>query len=162
MARAYYSTVLDHAAGAVWSVIRSFDHYAWAGVPSETTIEDGRQGDQVGSVRRVVIGTKIIRQILLAHSDLERSYSYSFLSELPVPARNYLATIRLTPVTDGDRAFVEWWATFDAAPPDERICIDFFEVRGFAVWLGALREFMRADRPSDLPCVALTLQRALS
>jgi hypothetical protein len=46
MAKAYYSTVLDHSADQVWSVIRPFDHYAWAGVIAETVIEDGRQGDQ--------------------------------------------------------------------------------------------------------------------
>ncbi len=25
--------------------------------------------------------------------------------------------LRVTPVIDGDRAFVEWWATFDREPP---------------------------------------------
>ena len=50
MAKAYYSTVLDHSADEVWSVIRMFDHYSWAGVKAETIIEDGRKGDQVGSV----------------------------------------------------------------------------------------------------------------
>ncbi len=142
MAKAYYSTVLDHAAGKVWSVIRPFDHYAWAGVVSETTIEDGRKGDQVGSVRRVIVGDKTLRQILLAHSDIDRSYSYAFASEPPFPVRNYAATIRITPVVDSGKAFVEWWATFDCATPDYERMIDQFENKGFAVWLAALRKFM--------------------
>ena len=73
MARSYYSTVLDRGADDVWAVIRPFDHYAWAGVPSETVIEAGKRGDQVSAVRRVAIGDKIIRQALLAHSDAERA-----------------------------------------------------------------------------------------
>ena len=149
MARAYYSTVLDHPADAVWSVIRSFGYYGWAGVPGETIIEGGRHGDRIGSVRRFTNGEKAVRQVLHAHSDLDRSYSYTSLSDLPVPARDYLATIRVTPVVDGGRAFVEWWATFDAAPDDLGLCIDFFENKGFSVWLGALREFMSAGRLSD-------------
>ena len=73
MARAYYSTVLDHTAERVWHVIRPFDHYAWAGVTAETVIEDGRRGDQVGSIRRVSYNGNLIRQQLIAHSDVDRS-----------------------------------------------------------------------------------------
>src|SRR5271163_3816255 len=78
MAKSYYSTVLDHPPEAVWAVIRPFDHYAWAGVESETTIEAGKASDQISAVRRVTVGHKVLRQILLAHSDRERSYSYAF------------------------------------------------------------------------------------
>jgi hypothetical protein len=73
MAKAYYSTVLDHSADDVWLVIRPFGHYAWAGVESETVLEDGKAGDQVGAVRRVALPGRVIRQQLLAHSDVERS-----------------------------------------------------------------------------------------
>jgi hypothetical protein len=148
MAKAYYSTVLDHSADKVWSVIRPFDHYSWAGVPSETVIEDGRKGDQVGSVRRVTYGGNTLRQILLAHSDTDRSYSYAFCGEPPMPAQHYAATIRVTPVVDTDRAFVEWWATFDCATEDYDRLINHFEKAGFAVWLGALREFMARGKVS--------------
>lgn len=44
MAKSYYSIVLDHPADDVWSVIRPFGHYAWAGVESNTIIEDGKAG----------------------------------------------------------------------------------------------------------------------
>jgi Polyketide cyclase / dehydrase and lipid transport len=144
MARAYYSTVLDHPADKVWSVIRPFDHYAWAGVPGRTIIEEARRGDQVGSVRRFSNGEKTIRQILLAHSDCERSYSYAFCDQAPFPVQHYQATIRVTPVVETNTAFVEWWATFDCAPEDHDRRSEQFETLGFAVWLGALRQFMRA------------------
>ena len=44
-----------------------------------------------------------IREQLLAHSDAERSYTYNF-QKTPFDVDNYFATIRVTPVTDGDRA----------------------------------------------------------
>ena len=94
MARSYYSTILDHPADAVWAVIRPFDHYAWAGVPSETVIEQGKRGDQVSAVRRVSVGDKVIRQALLAHSDVDRSYTYALLDPPPFPVRDYVVSGR--------------------------------------------------------------------
>jgi len=142
MAKAYCSTVLDHSADEVWCVVRPFDHYSWAGVPGETIIEDGRKGDQVASVRRFSNGGKVIRQILLAHSDSDRSYSYAFCDQPPFPVQHYAATIRITPVVDTNRAFVEWWATFDRSIEDHDRMVEHFENAGFAVWLDGLRRFM--------------------
>jgi hypothetical protein len=148
MAKAYYSTVLDHSADEVWRVIRPFDHYSWSGVLGETIIEDGRTGDQVGSVRRFTNGSSAIRQKLLSHSDSERSYCYAFCDQPPFPVQDYRATIRVTPVVETKKAFVEWWATFDCAPENHDRMIERFETEGFAVWLAGLRQFMSADKPS--------------
>jgi Polyketide cyclase / dehydrase and lipid transport len=145
MAKSYTSIVLDHSAEEVWAVIRPFDHYAWAGVLGETVIEDCKAGDQVAAVRRVTMGEKVLRQKLLAHSDMERSYSYAFCDAAPFPVNNYLATIRVTPVTETGQAFVEWWATFDCAADEVERWTSFFQKDGFAVWLGALRKFMRRE-----------------
>jgi hypothetical protein len=143
MPRAFYSVVLDHPAEAVWAVIRAFDHYAWAGVEAETTIEGGKAGDQVGAVRRIVLSDNSVRrQILLAHSDIDRFYSYSLCDPPYLPLRNFVATIRVTPIVQDDNAFVEWWATFDCAERENDHWIGFFEKEGFAKWLAALREFM--------------------
>jgi Polyketide cyclase / dehydrase and lipid transport len=146
MAKSYYSVVLDHSAVDVWSVIRPFDHYDWAGVPGETIIENGGRGDQVGAVRRFAVGDRIIRQILLAHSDQDRSYTYAFCDAPPFPVRNYIATIRITPVVEEDRAFVEWCATFDCAEAELDRWIRYFAEEGFARWLGALKAFMAERR----------------
>jgi hypothetical protein len=141
MAKSYYSIVLDHPAADVWNVIRPFDHYAWAGVPSETIIEGGKVGDQVSAIRRVTMGETIIRQILLAHSDMECSYTYGFCDPLPFPVRNYVATIRVAPVVEANLAFVEWSATFDCAAEDYDRWVNHF-TGGFSKWLTALRAFM--------------------
>ena len=143
MARSYYSTVPEHHADDVWAVIRRFDHYAWAGVPGRTIIEEGKAGDQVAAIRRVATGDKTIRQILLAHSDLERCYTYVLCDPPPFPVRNYTATIRVVPVVESNQAFVEWWATFDCAAEDYDRWTSHFRDQGFAKWLAALRHFMR-------------------
>jgi hypothetical protein len=45
--------------------------------------------------------------------------TYSILDS-PMPLTNYVATLRLTPVTDQDRTFIEWSAEFDCAPDKEQ------------------------------------------
>ena len=145
MAEAFYSIVLDHSAESVWATIRPFGHYAWAGVEAETIIEDGKADDQVGAVRHVAMPGRTIRQKLLAHSDLERSYTYSFCEPAPVP--NCIATIRVAPVAESCQAFVEWRATFDCAPEERARWVEQFELKGFAVWLTALRSFMIENSP---------------
>ena len=142
MAQAYYSLVLNEPAEAVWAVIRPFGHYSWAGVESETIIEDGKADDQVGAIRRVAAAGRIIRQKLLAHSDLERAYTYTFCDPSPFPVRHYVATIRVRPVVETGAAFAEWSATFDCPDGDEERWRRHFEGQGFALWLAALRAFM--------------------
>ena len=146
MARSFYSVTLDHTAEEVWAVIRPFDHYAWAGVESRTEIEDGKAGDQVAAIRRVTVGEKIIRQKLLAHSDLERAYTYALCDPAPFPVRNYVATIRVAPIVETNHAFVEWWADFDCAADECDHWTTYFEREGFAKWLAALRRFLQGGR----------------
>ena len=114
MAKAYYSTVFEQKAADVWKIVRDFNNYpVWVGGAGESEIEDGRSGDSVGAVRNVLYRERRIRQRLLALSDVERSQSYEFCSAPSLPMTGFSATLRITPVVDGDRAFVEWWATFD-------------------------------------------------
>lgn len=139
MPRSYYSTVLDQPAGAVWSVIRDFNNYpVWVDGAGTSEIERGKAGDAVGCVRSVLYGGRHIRQRLLALSDTERAQTYAFAEEGTLPVAGYEATLRVTPVVDGDRAFVEWWATFDCAPVERDERVAFFR-DAFAGWLGSLR-----------------------
>jgi hypothetical protein len=151
MAKSYYSIALDYSAEEVWAVVRPFDHYAWAGVESRTIIEDDKAGDQVAAIRRVTVGDKIIRQILLAHSDLDRSYTYALCDPPPFPVRNYVATLRVAPIAETNGAFVEWWATFDCAADEYDRWTNHFEKEGFAKWLAALRRFMDAESLLSFP-----------
>lgn len=142
MHKAYYSTVLPYSADAVWSVIRPFDHYAWAGLNVPTAIEDERAPDEVGSIRQFPGPKGLVRQVLIAHSDAERTYSYASVSDAPMGMRNYRATIRVAPVVDRGSAFVEWWAEFDMRDGQGDAVARQLEKTGLAVWLAALGDHM--------------------
>ena len=139
MARSYYSTVFEQPPEQIWAIIRDFSNYTvWIEGVSETFIEEGKVGDQVGAVRNVCYNDKHIRQRLLAHSDRDRYQVYEFCYPIPYPLRHFEATLRVTPIIDGNRAFVEWWATFDCKVPEEAHWSPFF-VNSFAEWLESLR-----------------------
>ncbi|MGI8687176.1 MAG: SRPBCC family protein [Thermomicrobiales bacterium] len=137
MARPYYSTVFEQTADQVWYAIRAFGSYDWADGVSESAMEDGKADDAVGGIRSFHYGGERMRQRLLAHSDLDRCYTFDLCD--PSPMRNYQATLRVTPIVDGNRAFVEWWATFDCAADEYDQWMTFLEKEGFPKWLGSLR-----------------------
>jgi hypothetical protein len=60
----------------------------------------------------------MIRERLLALR-LRLQCTYEIL-ESPMGVENYVATLKLTPVTDGNRCFAEWSAEFDCAEGRER------------------------------------------
>jgi hypothetical protein len=142
MAKSYYSTVFEQSADEVWRVIRDFNNYPiWVDGAGESEIEGGRSGDAVGAVRNVLYNGNRRRQKLLALSDIERSQVYAFDGAAPMPVWNFQATIRVTPVVDGDRAFVEWFASFDCGAEDYDERVAFFR-DAFAGWLGSLRRHL--------------------
>ncbi len=141
MARSYASTVIDASVDEVWARIRDFNGLStWhSGMVATSEIEDGKTGDQVGCVRSFTLtdGTHL-RERLLAHSDEERSYTYDF-QKTPFDVDNYRATIRVTPVTDGGRSFVEWWTTFDCDRDRIGYWEQFFATEVFRGGLDALK-----------------------
>ena len=144
MAKAYYSTVFERPAPEVWKIVRDFNNYpVWVGGAGESEIEDGKSGDTVGAIRNVLYQERRIRQRLLAQSDVERSQTYEFCDAATLPLTDYQATLRISDIADGGRAFVEWWATFDCDP------VRRDELRGtlqgsFEKWLESLRDTMAA------------------
>lgn len=139
MAKSYYSTIFIQPADTVWNVVRDFNAYpVWVDGAGSSEIEGGKSGETVGAVRRVLYNGRTIRQRLLGQSDVERSQTYAFAEDGALPVENYRATIRVTPVVDGDRAFVEWWATFDCAAGEREARTAFFST-AFAGWLESLR-----------------------
>jgi hypothetical protein len=120
MAEVYASSVIAAPADQVWARIRDFNGLPdWHPLIAESRIEAAAPADQVGCVRafRLKDGG-FIREKLLALSDYDFSCTYSIL-ESPMGVENYVATLKLTPVTDGDRSFAEWSASFDCAPERE-------------------------------------------
>jgi hypothetical protein len=119
--RVYTSSVVDAPAEAVWALIRDFNGLPkWHPAIADSRIENGWPADRVGCVRNFRLKDGgVIREQLLTLSDYEFECTYSIL-ESPMGVSNYVATLKLTPVTDGSRTFAEWSAEFDAAPDRER------------------------------------------
>ena len=152
MAKAYYSTVFAESADQLWNVVRDFGNYSlWVDEVDESYVEEGRSGDSVGAIRYARIGDKHVRQRLLAHSDVARSYTYALREPYRFPFRNFEGTLRITPIVDGDKAFVEWWATFDCADGDYVRWTSFLN-ESFAKWLGSLRGYVAQARDPVTAC----------
>jgi uncharacterized protein YndB with AHSA1/START domain len=114
MPRVYISSVIDAPASRVWDKVRDFNGLPrWHPRIRDSRIENGEPSDRVGCIRDFHLqnGDRI-REKLLGLSDYDFFCTYSIL-ESPMPLTGYVATLRLTPVTDGDRTFAEWTAEFD-------------------------------------------------
>ena len=92
----------------VWKVVSDFGGFLEAqGVPVEV------EGQGVGALRKVTIGSAVIVEKLESVDDETHTTSYSIV-EGPLPATDYLATIHLT--ASGDTAtHIEWTSTFQPA-----------------------------------------------
>jgi hypothetical protein len=121
MIRVYVSSVLDAPADAVWARIRDFNGLPdWHPGIADSRIENGEPSDKVGCIRHFHTRDRgLIRERLLALSDYDYSCTYAIL-ESPMGVENYTATLKLTPVTDGSRTFIEWSAEFDCDESRER------------------------------------------
>ena len=132
--------MVDAPAAQVWAVIRDFNGLPnWAPFVAESRIEQNARPDQIGCVRsfRLKDGG-MIRERLLALSDYDFTVAYQILDS-PMAVENYVATLRLIPVTDGDRSYVEWSAEFDCRPERERELSDQIGRGVFGAGLRALQ-----------------------
>ncbi|KQP19697.1 SRPBCC family protein [Pseudorhodoferax sp. Leaf265] len=113
MIRLYVSSVVEASADNVWARIRDFNGLPqWHPGIADSRIENGEPADRVGCIRHFHTrdgGT--IRERLLALSDFDYTQTYEIL-ESPMGVDHYVATLKLTPVTDGNRCFAEWSAEF--------------------------------------------------
>ena len=114
MTKVYVSSVIPAPAADVWNVVRDFNGLpGWAPFVAESRIEQNAHADRIGCIRNFTLkdGGRI-REKLLALSDYDLSCSYAIL-ESPMPVENYVATLSLTPITDGNMTLAEWQADTD-------------------------------------------------
>ena len=144
MIHVYTSSVIDAPADAVWARIRDFNALPqWHPGIADSRIENSQPSDRVGCVRHFRTrdgGT--IRERLLALSDYDYTCTYSIL-ESPMGVENYVATLKLTPVTDGNRTFAEWSAEFDCDPAREQALAEQIGNGVFQGGLDALKRHFR-------------------
>jgi hypothetical protein len=128
MPQVYVSAVLGAPAARVWSIVAPFDGLAsWHPAFESSVITNGVPANLVGAERLLTLrdGGEI-RERLLGFSEFKRTCVYTILSA-PLPITDYVATMRVTPVTMGDRAFVEWWSRFEAAPADREAMVNLIK-----------------------------------
>ena len=120
MIRVYASSVIDASADSVWSRIRDFNALPqWHPGIADSRIENSEPSDKVGCIRHFhTRDGGAIRERLLALSDYDYTCTYAIL-ESPMGVENYVATLSLTPITDGNRTFAAWQAEFDCAEERE-------------------------------------------
>ncbi len=119
MPRVYVSSVIEAPVAKVWDRVRDFNALPrWVPAVRDSRIENGEPSDKIGCVRDFHLQNgDHLREKLLGLSDYDYFCTYSIL-ESPMPLTGYVATLRLTPVTDGDQTFAEWTAEFDCAEGD--------------------------------------------
>src|SRR5215471_3174144 len=100
MIRLRCSTIIEAPIDRVWTVLRDFNsHDRWHPAVERSEIEMDEPSAKVGCVRKFVLRDgSVLREQLLSLSDRDRNFRY-FLVEAPLPLRNYVAEIRLRPVT---------------------------------------------------------------
>ncbi len=154
------SAVIDAPVATVWALLRDFNaHDRWHPAVASSRLEGSRPVDQVGGVRafRLKDGS-FLREKLIGLDDRARRLTYCIL-EAPLRLDGYVATLTATPVTDGDRTFVEWVSRFD--PPEAEagrltrlVAEEVYEAgltalqRRFAPPVGAARPVAAANRPT--------------
>ncbi|MCS6854142.1 MAG: SRPBCC family protein [Elioraea sp.] len=139
------STIIDRPIDEVWAVLRDFNgHDRWHPAVSQSAIERGYPSDRVGCVRRFRLrdGSEL-RELLLTLSDADTAFSYCLL-DTPVPLFNYVAHVRLAPVTDGNRTFWHWESRFDTPRGRERELADLVGREIYEGGFAALRDHLAA------------------
>jgi NADPH2:quinone reductase len=153
------SAVIDAPIERVWEVLRDFNsHSAWHPAVGVSEIEHGEASDQVGCVRSFTLkdGNQI-REQLIGLSDRDHVSTYCIL-DATLPMRNYVATVQLKRVTDGDRTFWHWESTFDVPRGRER---EFEELVGGQVYeagFTALAAYLGRERGSVSRLAAVDAQ----
>lgn len=140
MPRVYVSSVIDASAAKVWERVRDFNALPrWHPRIRESRIEDALPSDKVGCIRNFNLQNgDNIREQLVGLSDYDMFCSYTML-EGPMPLSDYVATLRLTPVSDGDRCFIEWSAEFECDPSNEEDLVNGISTNVFQGGFDALK-----------------------
>jgi hypothetical protein len=126
MTKVFVSAVIDAPIQKVWDKMRNFNGLPdWHPRFSRSHIEDGQPADKVGCIRNFDIagvgGT--IRERLLTLSDLEYTMTYCIL-DAPLPVEGYVATLKLIPITAGNKTLGTWAAEFKVTKGREEDVVD--------------------------------------
>lgn len=118
MFQGYTSTIINAPIEAVWDRIKDFNGLSnWHPMVQSSRIEEGSANGVVGCTRELTLkdGGEKVREQLLGYSSVDYSIVYNIL-ESNMPLSDYISTMRLRPVVDGNITFFEWSVTFNIDP----------------------------------------------
>lgn len=141
MVKIFVSSIIEAPASEVWKIVRDFnDMPNWHPAIARSMIEGGRPSDAIGCIRNFYLedGTHIREQLLML-SDFDFRFSYAIV-EAGLDLQNYVAGLKLTPVTDGNRTFGEWTAEFETTTGKEAEMAGIISQNVFQAGFDALKE----------------------
>ncbi len=143
MPKVVRSTILDVPVEQAWDVLRDFNGFdRWHPTITESAMERGAPADRIGAVRKVRLADGAeLREQLLTLSDLEMTFSYCLL-DTPIALFNYVAHVRLIPVTDVNGTFWHWEGQYTARPGEETAMHDLIADGIFQTGFDAIRDYM--------------------
>lgn len=141
MVTVFETSVIDAPIDKVWEVVRGFNDLPnWHPAIADSHIEDGLDPNTVGCVRNFNLQDgENIRETLLAYSEIDYMFSYDMLTT-GLGLFNYISTMELRPITDGNRTYIQWSAEFTTNEGEE---VEKAEMVGQGVFQGgftALKE----------------------
>jgi len=145
------STVIDAPVARVWEVLRDYNgHDRWHPAVADSVLEHNQASDMIGAVRSFHLTSgEHLREQLLSMSDHDFSFSYCIVQS-PIPLNEYVAHVRLIPITDGNATYWEWLSSFVA--PDGREA-ELGELVGDGVYSAgfeAIRVMLGGARPAKI------------
>ena len=148
MTKVFVSAVVDAPIEQVWGKVRDFNGLPqWHPRFSRSHIEDGLPSDRIGGVRNFDIagGGGTIRERLLTLSDLDHTFTYCILTS-PLPVEGYVATLKLYPVTVGNKTLGVWTAEFRVTNGKEADVVEAVGNGTFGKAFEVLNEFFATRR----------------
>ncbi len=146
MVKVFVSSVIDAPADKVWNIVRDFNAMPnWHPAIARSMIEGGRASDAIGCIRSFYLQDGAhIREQLLMLSDFDFHFSYSII-ESDLDLQDYVADLKLTPITDGNRTFGEWTAEFNTTQGKETEMAGTVSEKVFQAGFDALKEKFTRD-----------------
>lgn len=144
MTRINVSGVIPAPIGRVWEIVRDYNGLPrWLAGIAASEIEGGQPADRIGAVRRLRLDEgQTLREKLLALDDLKHRVSYSMI-ETPLPIANYVAHVRLRPVTLTDQTFMELSSEFDVVRGPEEDMVTLLRDTVYTASFGKLAALMQ-------------------
>lgn len=145
MARVRESAIVDAPIEDVWRWVRDFNsHRDWHPAIADSEIENGLPADTVGAVRAFTLTDGgFLREQLLSLDDEAHELSYCLIDS-PLPLYDYVATIRLMPVTDSGATFWQWESEFSPPPDRARELVDLVGNGIYRTGMRALEQHLHA------------------